>query len=348
MTEDYETVIPANMKYVEFNGFLFPSNAGAGAHFFTEIARAINNNESAIINLVGKPGIGKSLFGTRMGQIIDPHFHVTEDSTLPSKEIELRIEAARDSKHKMYRVSNIVFSRDQLLYLLSESSPLKRGACILVDEVQYSLGARRWYESVQKDLMEAIESIRSRGFVIILVSLHPSLLDITLRKFMCNFLIVLEDRGKATVYKQYMLRFKDELHHSKFCTLKLQLPGYESCSSPTCLTCQHRSYCQNIRAIYERAKAKFVLGMTQNARNSAEIDQEKLQKRIPVSNETMIADLHENIALLDKKRGRVNILSIQKQLFDSFGQKVSIQRCYFLRTMLETAHPEDITAKADT
>ena len=288
------------------------------------------------------------MIAIRIGQILDRNFHVTEDSTTPSKEIELRIESAKDSKHKMYRVSNVVFSRDQLLYLLSESSPLKRGSCIIIDEAAYSIGARRWYESTQKDLMEAIESIRSRGYVIIIVSLHPSLLDVVIRKFMVNFLIVVEDRGKCTVYHQYMLRFLDELHRSKFLTLTLQMPGYESCSSPTCLTCKHRTYCHNIRAVYERAKAKFVLGMTESARNSAEIDAEKMVKRIPVSNEDYVTKLHEDIAQLDRKRGRVNILSLQKHLLDSFGNKVSIQRCYFLRTMLETAHPEDFATKPDT
>ena len=60
MTEEFETVIPKNMKYVDFHGFLFPSGAGCGAHFFTEVEQAINANKSAIINITGSAGLGKS------------------------------------------------------------------------------------------------------------------------------------------------------------------------------------------------------------------------------------------------------------------------------------------------
>jgi len=147
-----------------------------------------------------------------------------------------------------------------LLRLIGPDSPLKRGQVIVVDEAQYVAGARRWYEEIQKDVMENIEAVRSRGYIIIIVALHLNLLDIIIRKYVLSHMIHLEERGRGTVYRLYTPRFAHDMYRYRLGTLKLGLPDAEKCASvnPDCLVCRFRNECMTKRAIYERRKREFL------------------------------------------------------------------------------------------
>jgi len=220
---------------------------------------------SCIILLTGPPGEGKTYSALRIAQKLDPKFRILDNP--PD-------DPAQDS-------SQVAFSREHLLYLLGNNSPLKRGQVIIIDESQYAMGSRRWYEDIQKDLMETFEAIRSKGLIIMIVALHLDILDVIIRKYVLSYMIYLEKRGFGTVYHLQTPRFSSEMMKRKIGRIRLLLPGYEQCKNTGCLTCRHlfaRPHCMNIRAIYERRKKTYVGSKTQDSMNKIADKKAKAKK----------------------------------------------------------------------
>jgi len=243
--DQYETIEIDGRKVevTNWHGYYVEAGSHKSPFFFNEIENRRNNNKSNIIIITGSPGEGKTYFGMRLCEIFDPKF---------------------DSDKQ------IIFTRPQLLHIIGENSPLKRGQVILIDEAHYGMGSRRWMESVQKDLMDALASVRSRGFIIMIVSLHIDMLDVIVRKYVLSFMIHVEDRGKGVVYRLYTPRFAKELYKTRLGTVELMLPHAEHCQHPSCLACEHRGICMTTRAIYERNKKAFVDNASKLAEARAE------------------------------------------------------------------------------
>ncbi|MCJ7633584.1 hypothetical protein MUP77_14500, partial [Candidatus Bathyarchaeota archaeon] len=153
---------------------------------------------------------------------------------------------------------------------------------------------------IQRELMSALEAIRSRGYIIMIVALHRNLLDLVIRQYVLNYMFWLESRGEATCYNIFTPRFESVAHQTRICTVKLQLPDFERCSHPDCLNCKYlynkdprEGNCMTDRAIYERLKRDAVGSYIKNAQNKAET---KAMKEKGVSKEAMLETLisHRN------------------------------------------------------
>jgi len=212
-----------------------------------EILRKINNQESVVVIVSGEPGSGKTYFAMRLAQILDQKFHCTDIPELPPKEDH----------------GQIAFSREHLTHLVSSDSPLKRTQVICIDESHFGLGSRDFQNREQKDLINLLSAIRSRGYVLIVVVLHSSMIDKVLRDYIFNLECHMTKRGTATVYRRWFPQFGDKVHSKKLGTLQLQLPDEGLCNYPTCLDCPWLNKspderCETIRAIYERRKSLFL------------------------------------------------------------------------------------------
>jgi hypothetical protein len=157
------------------------------------------------------------------------------------------------------------------------------GQVIIIDEAQFIAGSRRWYEDVQKDVMEHIEAIRSKGFVIIIVALHLNLLDKIIRNYVLSHMMVMQKRGLAKVYKVWTPAFADKYFKKRKGYLSLKLPDVERCEYPNCLICKFKDRCMTIRAIYERQKKNFLNKMNLESAKKAEV-RERKRRRIDVNN----------------------------------------------------------------
>lgn len=262
-----------NDYYVQIGSYRSP-------YFFNEIETRRTKNKSNIIIITGSPGEGKTYTGIRLAEIFDKRFD-------PSVQI--------------------VFSRPQLLHVIGEKSPLKRGQVILIDEAHYGMGSRRWMENVQKDLMDALASVRSRGFIIIIVCLHLEMLDKIIRKYVLSFMIHMEDRGLSVAYRLYTPRFAKELYKERLGKMSLSLPDVELCDYPDCLMCKHRHACMTTRAIYERRKKRFVDESSKLAEARA-----KAQERIKMSDQDLVKVLNSfQDELVRNDKGIISIASMQ-------------------------------------
>ncbi len=229
-----------------WNGFKVPVSGGKTAEFFNLIESRRKKNQSCMIIITGDPGGGKTYAALRLGEIFDSRFNV---------EVTPYDEPGR---------SQVTFGRKQLMHLIGNDTPLQREQVIVIDEAQFAMGSRRWYEDVQKDLIEQIEAVRSRGFVIIIVSLHLNLLDNIIRRYVLTFMIHMEDRGRGVVYRLYTPRFESEMRKKRLGSIQLNLPNYEYCKHPDCLRCPYlypedpKKECILLRATYERSKKAFI------------------------------------------------------------------------------------------
>ena len=222
---------------------------GYNTRIIDHIQYRINKIKQNMILIAGPPGQGKSYFALRLAQTFDKRF---------------------DPKLQ------VVFEPSEMMHLIGADSPLKRGQFIIIDEAQYLAGARSWYETVQRELMNSLEAIRSKGLCIVVVALHLELLDKVLRRFVLSEMMWMIDRGMASVYNITFPPFAKEPFHPKEGVLALQLPDYEKCRCPNCLVCIWRRTCQTDRAVYERMKEYF-LNKT-NAQSQKKVDAQEQKK----------------------------------------------------------------------
>jgi len=237
------------LQVYNWHGFKIIVGQGKSTFILDEIQYRRKRVKQNMMIVVGAPGEGKSYFALRLSEILDPNFN-------PYKQI--------------------VFERTHLLWLLGPTSPLKMGQVILIDEAQFIAGARRWYEDIQKDVMEHIEAIRSRGFIVIIVALHINLLDKIIRKYVLSHMALMRERGKAVIYSLWTPPFIDKLFRRTLGNMSLQIPSYDQCKFPSCLLCKYQSKCTTVRAIYERLKKEFLGAMsTQSQQKAAAREQRK-------------------------------------------------------------------------
>ena len=276
-------------KLYNWHGYKIITGHGKGTAILDDIEHRRRTVKQNMIVVVGAPGEGKSYFALRLAQIFDPKFNPYQQ---------------------------VVFERAHLLNLLGPTSPLKMGQVIIIDEAQFIAGARRWYEDIQKDVMEHIEAIRSRGFVILIVALHLELLDKIIRNYVLSHMMLMKERGKATVYYLFTPPFQNKLFRKTMGKMSLQIPSYEQCKYPSCLICKYIGKCMTIRAIYERMKTDFLGKMSLHSQaKAAERDR---KSRIIDYDDT----IHKISVHRDKVtffRNRVEPESIKMILEDQYG-----------------------------
>jgi len=208
-----------------------------------EILRRRKNNESVVITITGPPGSGKTYFGARFGQKLDKKFHVNDVPAPPPNKDD----------------SQIAFGRKHLTYLTGANSPLKRDQVILMDESHFGIGARSWQKADQQELTNYLAAIRSKGYVLIIVTLHTEMIDKLIRNFVVNYEFSLLKRGEAVIYRRFFPKFSKEVFSKRLGRMELLLPDEDLCNYGSCLRCKSLNRgCMSIRAIYERRKAEFL------------------------------------------------------------------------------------------
>lgn len=262
---------------------------GKSTFILDEIQYRRKHVKQNMMIVVGAPGEGKSYFALRLAEVLDDKFDV-------------RLQ--------------VIFERGHLLWLIGPTSPLKMGQVIIIDEAQFVAGARRWYEDIQKDVMEHIEAIRSRGFVIIIVALHLNLLDKIIRKYVLSHMALMMERGRAKIYHLWTPPFVDKLFRRTLGKLQLQIPSYDQCKFPSCLLCKYQDKCMTNRAIYERLKREFLGKVSTHSQQKAA--QTEQRKRIIDYNDM----LRKVIGHKDKityNKSNVEVESVKIILEENYG-----------------------------
>lgn len=288
-------------KTMDWKGIYVKTGSGYGPFFFNEIERIRKNIEACIIVVTGPGGSGKTYFALRLAELLDPNFKP---------------------------VIQVPFGSAAFLSLISEDSPLKMGQFIIPDESQFTMGARNWYEDIQKDLMNQIEAVRSKGYVIMIIALNMAVLDKIARSYVMTHLVHMNKRGEATAYKFYMPAFAKEPYKKKLGKVRLMLPGAETCEHSSCLRCRFSGLkknmwtqrdqwaekdipiCDNIRAKYEREKKAY---LERTATEAGERRQKAIKPLYPEEKALAHLRLHpERLSI--SRQGKVSATSVEIEL----------------------------------
>jgi len=286
-----------------FRGYAVGIGEGEKPWFFNEIAIRQKKQKPIVGMITATQGEGKTYTAIRLAEIFDKHFD-------PDKQI--------------------VMSRHKILSLVSGRGGLKQNQVIIIDESQWGASAREWGNKDQIKLMKFLSAARFKRYVILIVSLHRSMLDSIIRERIINYHIHMEERGRATVYAPSHARFDEQRYPNRKGGLILQLPDYDACDYVTCLTCEKNETCMTIRARYERNKTAFIEG-------EAEKDaQEEMQKAASEMSEKELAELVVPVIgeVGTNTKGFYEIGDIQTALATHYGLDVSIRHATRVRGYL--------------
>jgi len=321
-------------KTMDWKGIYVKTGSGYGPFFFNEIERIRRNIEACILVVTGPGGSGKTYFALRLAELLDPTF-----------------------KPKV----QVPFGSPAFLALISEGSPLKMGQFIIPDESQFTMGARNWYEDIQKDLMNQIEAVRSKGYVIMIIALNMAVLDKIARSYVLTHLIHMNKRGEATAYKFYMPAFAKEPYKKKLGKVRLKLPGSEECEHNSCLRCRFSGLrktmwagrdkwleektpiCLNIRAQYEREKKTYL------ERAATEAGERRIKSIKPLYPEnTMFTYSAQNKTKLKLTRmGKVDATHLRDTLNSAFPETpTNMNQAKLLAKRLDSHFIQETTKKA--
>lgn len=300
-------------KVMNWHGYALGIGTGESPWFFNSIQSSITKQESIVILLTGPPGKGKTYAGMRIAEIFDKRF---------DPDIQC------------------VMDRLDTMRLISGLHRLRRGQIILIDESQFGMGARRWGEKEQQELMEFMAAARYLGLIIIIVSLHISMIDSIARKHIIKHHIHIEERGDGVIYLLQMGRFMKDANYypPRKGKIRLQLPNYGLCAAPTCLTCNHNDTCMTIRARYERIKIGFLI---KRAKKSSEMAEQREKSRRQIPERRII----EHIAGIDEEikmtsRGNIDNVWLQEIVERDFDYRLGNTKSRDLAKRILIAHPE--------
>jgi hypothetical protein len=299
-----------NNKWMIYGGYRIMVGPGRNPFFLNMISQIKNRMEACIIALTSKGGKGKSYLALRLAEILDSRF---------------------DPKIQ------VVYDRKQMMDLFSDTSPLRRWQVVVIDEATMSMGSRNWHEQMQKDLMEQMEAIRSKGLIIIIVTLGVDLLDIILRKHVINYRIHMERKGVGTVYSYDSHRFTGDEIVKKLGEVRFLLPGWEECQCLTsCLVCEYSGLrkgkwkqkpkwneigfkpCNNMRNRYEIMKKDYV-----ELRNRASVERanEEDKKKAKVDKKIIVEYLLKlNTRIKLNRNGNTDVLDLRDKVEAGFPE----------------------------
>jgi len=158
---------------------------------------------------------------------------------------------------KRFAPEDIVFTFTEFMRTVLTS---RRGVPIMFDEPSYAMSKKDWYKDLTKALVKTIESFRFKGKPLFIPVINKSFLEKDIRNHLLQFHVVMNDRGKATVYRIFPSQFKDNIYNYEICKLRYGMFDNNLCKKDSCLACpkllprDKSKRCMIFRAKYERIK----------------------------------------------------------------------------------------------
>jgi len=213
---------------------------------------------------------------------------------------------------------------------------LPMGKPIMFDEPSYAMGKRDWYKQINKVLVQTIESQRFKVHPLIIPIINLTLLDKTVRDHLIQFVVFTVRRGYGFVYRLHPSQWEEKIYHPKLYTFKWPLIG--KCKKDSCLGCKKLKRCDELRARYERKKAKI-----QNKRyEQAEVEAAYMETRDMTDKQlaTMIYALKDKL-LNDK--GELSAKKLRIVFLHNLDIKIGHNRSYTIKELLKLMHTNEFT-----
>jgi hypothetical protein len=298
--------------------FLVNTALGYYPYFSVELRNRVKKQKAVNAVVTGEGGVSKSYTTMDICRVLSPK-HFTPD--------------------------DIVFRYPEFLRAILTT---KRGTPIEYDEPSYSMSKKDWFKEVVKALVKTIESFRYKGKPLFIPIINKKLLEKDIRSYLLQYHVVMQDRGKGTVYKIFPSQFKDKVYSYEVCKLRYGLFDNNLCDR-SCLKPQKNSnYCLSLlpdkkkercmifRAQYERRKIS-----TQEDRYEVALEDAEKQE---TSNLTLDEIQAKALLYFDKyympDKNKINV----EDLFIVLKREEKIilghSRAYRLARQIKYDHPE--------
>jgi len=305
--------------WANWHNFAYEKGGNFNANVLNFIQRKRNSLEALIICASGAAGSGKSYWVLRICEILDPKFSVDQ----------------------------VAFGPDEFLALIGPDTKLKMGQCIVLDESQWGANSREWFSEIQRDLMKQLEAIRSKGFIIFIVTLSEATLDVIARNYVLSAKVHMLRRGHGRFYAYKMGPFSSKPYPTTISKdAEMELPDVEACGAPSCLKCPYSGLgrtlwkrrsrwkengdiiCENLRSQYERKKKEFVESMA-NESNEGRIAKKEIVMSKKITVDDAVAILRENSTKLTlSNQGNISRPSAElvlKEHYPGISERICIR-----------------------
>lgn len=294
--------------------FLVNSDARHWPYFQQELTARVNKKQATNVVCTGEGGTGKTYNVTDICRVLEP---------------------------RRFTLDQVVFRYVDFMRAIITTG---QGVPIVFDEPSYAMGKREWFKELNQALVKTIESFRYLVHPLFIPIINKSLLDKTIRAYLLQFHIVLQDRGKGIVYRMSPSPFEDKVYKYFFCNLDYAMFDNDQCAAPTCLGCkwlEHDKYqCQTFRAGYERKKA-----VTQEQRydqNMEEAERKETSELTLDQIEFKLAPYLDQF-MAENKEGKLeaNLVKLKTILKRKLGISIGHNKSYDLKGLIDFDIVED-------
>ena len=235
-----------------------------------------------------------------------------------------------------FTIDQVVFNLHQFLEAVI-NTPM--GVPIVFDEPSYAMSKRDWYKELNQALVKTMESFRYKVHPLFIPVINKSLLDKTVRNYLLQFQIVVQDRGKANVYRLSPSPFQDKTYQNFFCSLKYPLFDRHLCNKDSCLGCRvltnKKKPCQIFRAQYERKKDEI-----QGDRYEDSLEEAKAKEASRLTNSHIADRLIPFIKEILNDKGEIVVPKLMATLEEDCNIRVGQNRAYNIRALLIKRMPQ--------
>lgn len=238
------------LKWMWWNGRQIPYNPSLGVtlKWLNHIRGRITKKLSTKIIVVGEAGLSKTYTAICLAMLFDPKFSIDQ----------------------------VIFGHKDYLKLTLK---LPAGRGIVLDEPSYVIGKREWWQELNQILVQSIESDRYKVHPLYIPIISKDLLDKTVREHLIQFMIIMKDLGRGTIYRLIRDHFNDKVLYNFICNLRIYTPIRELsvCGKDSCLACQKLPNCN--KYIWPQYERKRNLIQTQRYKQGVARIEVKEQKR---------------------------------------------------------------------
>lgn len=281
------------------------------------------------IVITGEAGIGKSYLCTDIVRVYEGLSHTFTDIDLWNVRHHVPIDN--------FTINQVVYAFPEYMDLVIK---LPMGKPIVFDEPSYAMGKRDWYKEINKVLVQTMESQRFMIHPVFIPIINKALLDKTIRSYLIQFQVHVNDRGRATVYRISPSQSSDKVYRWTVCELYYQLFDNDICTIDSCISCTElhklEKPCPLFRAQYERKKSSIQLVRYTQAKDDASrkeasklTDEQIYEKIWPFKNQCL------------NEKGRLDRELIRLVARDHLELEITGGKAYVIARLMKYKHPEE-------
>jgi hypothetical protein len=284
-------------------GYYVDADLGVYPRFSLTIRKRVKQKRATNVTITGEGGIGKTYTAIDICRLLSGRF----------------------------KIDQVVFGYYDFLKAVLRT---RMGVPIVFDEPSYAMSKREWYKQINQALVKTIESFRFKVHPLFIPIINKSLLDKTVRSYLLQYHIHVQDRGRGLVYQLSPSQFEDKTYQYFFCKIRFPMFDRHLCNKDSCLGCEYLfnqdQPCQIFRAQYERKKDE-----TQEERYEQDLLEAKRKEGKRYTNAQIAEIAIPQLSDFLKSPKKISVPKLKAVLELDHSIVVGANRCYDIVAVIE-------------